>query len=456
MDKFDLVVIGGGSGGVRAARMASQRGMRVAIVEDTHWGGTCVNVGCVPKKLMVYASHFSHEFEDAREYGWEVAAGKFNWSHFIERKNTEIERLNGIYVRLLESAGVQVINGRGVVECPGQVRVETSEGHLTLQAEKILLAVGGKPFVPDIPGAELAISSDQVFYLPEQPEKVVIVGGGFIALEFACILAGMGSKVTLLYRRDLFLRGFDRDLRERMVDAVRRSGVEVKFNTDVESIQPGDDETRLVNTSTGEQLQASQVFFATGRIPRTDGLFGSGVNVELAKGGEVIVDDNFETSVPGIFALGDVVGRLALTPVALAEAMALLDYWFDGKAVNINYELIPSAVFTQPNLSTVGLTEEQAVSRNIPFKVFEADFKHMKYSLTSREDRVYLKMLVHAETDKVLGVHAIGPDVGEMIQTAAVAMQAGATKADFDRTVGIHPTMAEELVTMRTPRDARS
>ncbi len=453
MAKFDLVVVGGGSGGVRAARMAAARGWNVAIVEDTHWGGTCVNVGCVPKKLMVYASHFSHAFEDAREYGWQVESGEFNWTHFINKKNAEIERLNGIYVRMLENAGVKVFNGRGVVESTGVVRIESDGGDSRLEAERILLAVGGTPFIPDLPGSELAISSDQVFYLPRQPKKVVIVGGGFIALEFACILAGMGSQVTLMYRRDLFLRGFDRDLREKLVPAMQANGVDVRFNTDVQSIEAGQGEARLVHTNQGEQLEVDQVFYATGRVPRTEGLFDPNVSVATSDSGEILVNENFETSQPGMFALGDVVGRMALTPVALAEAMALLDHWFEGKPVDINYELIPTAVFTQPNLSTVGLTEEQAQQRDIPLTVYETDFKHMKYSLTSREERVYLKMLVHAETGRVLGVHAMGPDAGEMIQSVAVAMQASATKAHFDRTVGIHPTMAEELVTLRTPRD---
>lgn len=449
MKEFDLVVIGGGSGGVRAARMAATRGLTAAIVEDTHWGGTCVNVGCVPKKLMVYASHYAQDFEDARAYGWDVTSGGFDWPSFIAKKNAEIERLNAVYVRILENAGVVLFNGRGRIETPNQVRV----GDELLHGKRILIATGGEPFVPNVPGAELAITSDQVFFLPRQPASCVIVGGGFIALEFACILAGMGSEVTLMYRSELFLRGFDLDLRQRMVTAIRHLGIDLRLSTDVEAIAQGEGGLRQITTTAGDAISAEQVFYATGRKPRTAGLWSDSVSINTAKSGEILVDANFQTSVPNIFALGDVVGRMALTPVALAEGMALVNYWLYGTPVDINYSLIPSAVFTQPNLSMVGMTEDQLIEQAIPYKAFETDFKHMKHSLTGRDERVYMKMLVHAETDKVLGVHAMGPDVGEMIQSVAVALQLGATKADFDRTIGIHPTMAEELVTLRAQRD---
>jgi glutathione reductase (NADPH) len=448
LDNFDLIVIGGGSGGVRAARMAATLGFSVAIIEDTHWGGTCVNVGCVPKKLMVYASHYAHEFEDARSYGWQVEAGEFNWQHFMQKKDAEIGRLNGIYVRLLENSGVKVIDGRGHISGPNTVVV----GDQTYSADRILIAVGGKPFMPNLPGSEHCISSDQIFFLPEQPKSVVMVGGGFIALEFACILAGMGTKVTLLYRGELFLRGFDKDVREKMVPAIRDLGIDLRLSSDIDHIDLNDVGQRVVSVNDGTEIVADQVFFATGRIPRTEGLWADSLQINTDKSGAVLVDDNFESSEPSIFALGDVVGRLALTPVATAEAMAMVDYWIEGKAVDIDYSIIPAAVFTQPNVSTVGMTEDQAIEQSVPVKIFEADFKHMKHSLTGRDDRIFMKMLVHAETDKVLGLHAIGPDVGEMIQAAAVAITAGATKAHFDRTIGIHPTMAEELVTMRTER----
>lgn len=448
MDNFDLIVIGGGSGGVRAARMAASRGFSVAIAEDTHWGGTCVNVGCVPKKLMVYASHFSHDFEDARSYGWEVNAGGFNWQHFMKKKDAEISRLNGIYVTLLENAGVKVIDGRGYISGPNSVEV----GGQSYGAKRILIAVGGEPFMPNIPGDEHCISSDQVFFLPEQPKSIVMVGGGFIALEFASILAGMGTAVTLLYRSELFLRGFDKDLRERMVPAIRNLGIDLRLSTDIDRVDLSEAGQRLVSVSDGTKIAVDQVFYATGRVPRTKDLWADTVQIDTAKNGAVLVDDNFQSSVPSIFALGDVVGRMALTPVATAEAMAMVDYWMEGKSVDIDYSIIPSAVFTQPNISTAGMTEDRAIEQNVPVRIFETDFKHMKHSLTGRDDRIYIKMVVHADTDKVLGVHAIGPDVGEMIQTAAVAITAGATKAHFDRTIGIHPTMAEELVTMRTER----
>ena len=432
--------------------MGAARGLKVAIVEDTHWGGTCVNVGCVPKKLMVYASHYSHDFEDARAYGWQVQSGDFDWSHFMQKKDAEISRLNGIYVRMLENSGVRVINGRGHISGPKEVVV----GDQSYQTERILIAVGGEPFLPDVVGSEYCITSDQVFFLPEQPKSVVIVGGGFIALEFACILAGMGSHVTLLYRGDLFLRGFDKDLRERMIPAIESLGIDLQLSRDIEKIEleePSNaDSRRKVFTNAGDELLVDQVFYATGRIPRTSGLWAGELEIETKANGAVVVDNNFQTTEPTIFALGDVVGRMALTPVATAEAMALLDFWLEGKEVDIDYSIIPSAVFTQPNLSTVGISEDQAESEGISYKVFETDFRHMKHSFTGRAERVYMKMLVSTETDKVIGVHAIGPDVGEMIQSVAVAITAGATKADFDRTIGIHPTMAEELVTLRTER----
>ena len=450
MDNFDLIVIGGGSGGVRAARTAATRGLKVAIVEDTHWGGTCVNVGCVPKKLMVYASHFSHEFEDARAFGWSVKSGNFDWHHFMQKKDAEISRLNEIYLRLLDKAGVTIISGRGFIEDASTVVV----GEDKYFTERILIAVGGEPFMPEVPGAEHCITSDQVFFLPEQPESVVIVGGGFIALEFACILAGMGSSVTLMYRGELFLRGFDRDIRERMVMAIKGLGIDLRLSTDIDEVAIAENGRKIVRTNSGIQIETDQVFYATGRVPRTKNLWSDKLSIETTKQGAILVDGNFRSSDASVFALGDAVGRMTLTPVATAEAMALVDYWIEGKSVDINYSIIPSAVFTQPSVSTVGLTEDDADRSGIPVRVFETDFKHLKHNLTDRKnERIYMKMLVHKETDKVLGVHAIGPDVGEMIQGVAVAITAGATKADFDKTIGIHPTMAEELVTLRTERD---
>lgn len=449
MDNFDLIVIGGGSGGVRAARTAASRGFQVAIIEDTHWGGTCVNVGCVPKKLMVYASHFAHEFEDAAAFGWAVDSGAFDWPHFMRKKDAEIDRLNNIYLKLLNNAGVTIINGRGFIEDANTIRV----GELEYRAERILIAVGGEPFLPEVPGAEHCITSDQVFFLPERPESIVIVGGGFIALEFACILAGMGSSVSLLYRGELFLRGFDRDIRERMVEVIENHDIDLRFFSDIEEIHVAESGKKLIMINDGSQLEADEVFYATGRVPRTKDLWSERLDIKTSSRGEILVNESFQSSESTIFALGDVVGRMALTPVATAEAMALVDYWIEGKPVNIDYSIIPSAVFTQPNLSTVGMTEEEALEQHVPVKVFETDFKHLKHNLTDRSnERIYMKMLVHRATDKVLGVHAIGPDAGEMIQGVAVAITAGATKADFDRTIGIHPTMAEELVTLRTER----
>lgn len=444
---FDLLVIGGGSGGVRAARMWAAEGNKVAIAEDTHWGGTCVNVGCVPKKLFVFASHYSHDFEDARAYGWDTGETEFDWSRLVANKNKEIERLNGIYIRLLENSGVELINGRAAITGANEVAV----GEARYTAKRILIATGGKPFIPEFPGSDLAISSDQAFYLDELPKSIVMVGGGYISLEFACIFNGLGSKVDLVYRRDLFLRGFEQDLREKLADEMRKQGINLRFNEDIKSIEavPGGKKLAL---KSGEKLIADQVFYATGRIPRTEGLWPEELNIETGSGGKIVVNQNFQTSVPSIYALGDVVGKMALTPVATAEAMALLRHYRTGEDINFDYNNIPAAVFTSPNLSTVGLTEQQAMDQGMDYEVYETDFRHLKHTLTGRDERVYMKLIVDKTSDRVIGAHMMGPEAGEVIQSVAIAIKAGATKANFDETIGIHPTMAEELVTLRTPR----
>lgn len=448
MDKYDLVVIGAGSGGVRAARKAAERGWRVAIVEDTHWGGTCVNVGCVPKKLMVYASQFSRNFADALEYGWELQAGTFDWPRFIANKNREIERLNGIYIKLLKSSGVTLIEGRGFIEGSNCVRV----GDRPLMTERILIATGGEPSMPEVAGAELAITSDQVFFLPEQPKSCVIYGGGVIALEFACILAGLGTKVQLVYRGERLLREFDRDISDRMPALLTNLGVELYPGSDITGITTTTQGKREAMLGSGQRLIAEQVFYATGRRPRTRDLWSQDLQIPVKKNGALEVNAGFQTAVPSIYGIGDVLGHKALTPVALAEAMALVGHWFDGGTSALDYAGVPAAVFTQPAVGSVGLSEQNAAEQGIAVRVFETDFKPMQLSLTSRTERVYMKMLVCRATDRVLGLHIIAPDAGEIVQLAAVALQAKATKADFDRTIGIHPTIAEELVTLRQER----
>ncbi|MEQ9022707.1 MAG: glutathione-disulfide reductase [Pseudomonadales bacterium] len=445
---YDLFVIGGGSGGVRAARLWASEGRRVAIAEDRSWGGTCVNLGCVPKKLFVFASHYSHDFEDAKNYGWDLAGTPaFNWSRLLENKDQEIRRLNSIYIRLLETAGADMLNGRAKII--GANEIEVNERRYS--AERILIATGGRPFIPDFPGSDLAISSDEAFHLKTFPQSILIVGGGFIALEFACIYNGLGARVDLVYRRDLFLRGFDLDLREHIADEMRKQGINLRFNEDVKEISPKGD-LKQVALKSGEQLDVEQVFYAIGRQPRTDDLWQEELLIKTEADGSIAIDDCFRTSIPSIYALGDVVGKKALTPVATAEAMALLEYFRTGESPKFDYHNIPLAVFTTPNMATVGLSEAEAQEQGFVYHVFETDFKHLKHTLTGRDERVYIKLIVDKPTDRVIGAHMMGPEAGEVIQSVAIAIKARATKADFDQTIGIHPTMAEELVTLRSPR----
>ncbi len=444
---YELFVIGGGSGGVRAARVWGSEGYRVAIAEDRHWGGTCVNLGCIPKKLLVYASHYSHDFEDARAFGWNLAGPELDWSRLISNKNREIEQLNGVYIGLLDKAGVTMFNGTATISGPNEVSVLGR----AYSAERILIAVGGHPFVPDFPGSECVISSDDAFHLPEFPKSVVMVGGGYVALEFACIFRGLGARVDLVYRRDLFLRGFDEDLRRALAREMRKQGIGLHFNEDVARITE-QGRNRKVLLKSGAELEAEQVFYATGRAPRIKSLWPDGIHIDTATNGAIRVDRNFQTAVPSIYALGDVVGNMALTPVAIAEAMALLGHFRTGEDLDFSYENIPAAVFTSPNIATVGLTEQQAVDRGLDYSVYETSFRHLRHSLTDRDERIYIKMIVDDPSDRVLGVHLMGPDAGEVIQSVAVAIKAGATKSVFDQTIGIHPTMAEELVTLREPR----
>ncbi|KPQ30038.1 MAG: glutathione reductase (NADPH) [Marinobacter excellens HL-55] len=445
---FDLIVIGAGSGGVRLARMSAQRGARVAVVESRYLGGTCVNVGCVPKKLFVYGAHVHDDLEDAAGYGWRVPMDdvSFDWPTLVANKNAEIERLNGIYGRLLENAGVEIIRGTASIQDANTVVV----GDQSYSTKHITVATGSWPVVPDVPGKECILTSNEMFYLPQLPRHAVVWGGGYIAVEFAGILAGLGVKTTLLYRGDLFLRGFDDDIRRFTEQEMRKKGIDLQFNVTIESIET-EGAHYQVNLSNGEQLETGLVMAATGRRALVDGLGLTDLGIELNASGHVVVDDQFQTSVPSISALGDVIGTPQLTPVALAQAMVLSRRLFGDGQGEMDYSAIPTAVFCQPNIGTVGLTEEQAREAGHKLRIYRSEFRPMKYTLSGRDERCLMKLVVDDQTDKVLGAHMVGPDAGEITQGLAVAIKAGATKAQFDATIGIHPTSAEEFVTMREP-----
>lgn len=445
---FDLIVIGAGSGGVRLARMSAQRGAKVAVVESRYLGGTCVNVGCVPKKLFVYGAHVHDELEDAAGYGWQVPLDdvSFDWPKLVANKNAEIERLNGIYGRLLENAGVTIIEGTASLSDANTVVV----GETSYRARHITIATGSWPVIPDVPGKECILTSNEMFYLPQLPKQAVVWGGGYIAVEFAGILAGLGVETTLLYRGDLFLRGFDNDIRRFTEQEMRKKGVNLRFGVTIESVEAENAHYR-VQLNNGETLETGLVMGATGRRALVDGLGLTDLGVQLSASGHVVVDDHFQTAVPSITALGDVIGTPQLTPVALAQGMVLSRRLFgDGKG-DMDYSAIPTAVFCQPNIGTVGLTEEEAREAGHRLRIYRSEFRPMKYTLSGRDERSLMKLVVDDETDRVLGAHMVGPDAGEITQGLAVAIKAGATKAQFDSTLGIHPTSAEEFVTMREP-----
>lgn len=443
---YDLFVIGAGSGGVRAARIAAGFGARVAIAEDRYMGGTCVNVGCVPKKLYVYASEFGKAFEDARGFGWDSSKPAFDWSTLRDNKKTEISRLNAIYRKLLAGASADIIDGRARLVDAHTVAV----GDRQYSAEKILIATGGWPHIPEFPGSELAITSNEVFDLEYFPERLVIVGGGYIAVEFAGIFNGLGAQVTQLYRGPLFLRGFDPDIRAHAAREILKTGVDLRFEVNVESISRGRDGLDLQLTD-GTQITADAVLYATGRVPHLDGLGLENVNIELTEFGTIAVDEHYRTSEPSIFAVGDVIGGMELTPVALAEGMAFARRQFGDPAQEVDYDFIPTAVFCQPNIGTVGFTEEEARAKFGHIRLFKANFRPMKHTISGRDEQTFMKLIVDKASDRVVGVHMMGPDAGEIIQGIAIALRAGATKAVFDSTIGIHPTAAEEFVTMREP-----
>jgi glutathione reductase (NADPH) len=445
---FDLFVIGAGSGGVRASRMAASFGARVAVAEDLYLGGTCVNVGCVPKKLFAYSAHFAEDIEDAKGYGWDLSQAGFTWQRLLDNKNAEITRLNGIYRNLLVSAGVTLIDGRARLIDSHTLEVN-GQRHT---AERILIATGGWPFVPEFPGREHVITSNEVFFLEQLPRRALVVGGGYIAVEFASIFHGLGCETTQLYRGDLFLRGFDREVREHIANTLHAKGLDLRFNADVKCIDRQADGTLQVTLEDDTRLETDLVLYATGRRPRIEGLGLENTAVKLTDKGFVQVDQHYQTSDPAIFAIGDVTDTVQLTPVALAEGMALARRLYKPDEYRpVDYAHIATAVFCIPNIATLGLTEEQARKQGRKLKIFESRFRPMRNTLAGRPEQSFMKLVVDRDSDEILGIHMVGADAGEVMQGLAVAVKAGATKALFDATLGIHPTAAEEFVTMRSP-----
>ncbi|MEM6760220.1 MAG: FAD-dependent oxidoreductase [Pseudomonadota bacterium] len=482
---FDLFVIGGGSGGVRAARVAAgETGARVGLAEASRYGGTCVIRGCVPKKLMVFASEFAGVSAVAKGYGWDMAPGTFNWSGFCARLNAELDRLEDIYKSLLDNSGVKRFDARATLKDAHTVALSSGE---EVTAKTILLAGGGRPVRPDLPNADLGIVSDDIFHLERLPKSILIVGGGYIACEFACILHGLGVEVTQYYRGAQILRGFDDEARGLIAEAMRARGIDIHTGTNIVSMQPADaadpgtgptgsdatmgvdvghqsdliaataqatDGARsgpiLVKSTNGREQVFDTVFFATGRRPNTQGMGLEALGVKLGRSGEVIVDDHSKTDVGSIYAIGDITNRVNLTPVAIREGMAFVETVFKDNPTPVDHDLIPSAVFTQPEYGAVGLSEEDARARE-PIDVYATSFRPMQTAFAGLPDRVLMKLIVSRHTDRVLGCHIVAPNAGEMIQMAGIAIKMGATKADFDRTVAVHPTMSEEIVTMKSP-----
>ncbi|HTT07821.1 MAG TPA: glutathione-disulfide reductase [Gammaproteobacteria bacterium] len=444
MSKFDLIVIGGGSGGVRAARVAAALGARVALVEGGALGGTCVNAGCIPKKMLVYASRFRQEFHDAVAYGWGDVSPPFGWPTLIHNKDTAIHRLNGLYDRLLTEAGVHIIRGWARLADAHTVAVDGQ----SFQARHILIATGGRPSVPDFPGRESVVTSDDAFHLPTLPRRVLVVGGGYIAVEFACIFHGLGAETTLVHRGDSILRGFDVEARGHLTEALRARGLTLQLNTRISAVKR-DAHGLTALLAGGRQLPADLILYATGRLPNTAGLGLDRAGVELTASGAVQVDDGFRSSVPSIHALGDVIDRVRLTPVAIAEAAVFARNLFGAGNGRMDYHAIPTAVFSTPELAAVGLNEERARERHKHIKVFRSRFKPTRELLTGSEQRTLVKLIVEATGDRVVGAHMVGDGAAEVIQGLAIAIKSGATKAQIDATIGVHPTVAEEFFTLR-------
>ena len=441
---YDLFVIGGGSAGVRCARIAAGHGARVAVAEDRFWGGTCVNIGCVPKKLLVQAAEYGAWAEDARGFGWEITKGRHDWTKLIAAKNVEIERLNAIYLRLLNNAGATAIDARATFIDAHTLDV----GGKRITAERIVIATGGYPVRPEIPGKELGIVSDDAFYLPKLPERIAIVGGGYIAVEFAGIFAGLGVQVDLVYRQPLPLRGFDHDLREALAEALEAQGIALHPMGVPQGVFEEDGD-KILRLTDGTVIETDLVFFATGRAPNTLGLGLDAAGVAVAPSGAVIVDGHLATSEKHIYAIGDVTDRVNLTPVATAEGHALADSLFGGHPRAISLKNVPSAVFSSPPIASVGMTEDEAAALG-PADIYVTRFTPMRHTLTGRRRRTLMKLVVDQASGRVLGAHMLGEDSPEIMQGLAIAIVNGATKADFDRTIGIHPTAAEEFVTLRT------
>ncbi|WP_170337867.1 glutathione-disulfide reductase [Ruegeria arenilitoris] len=444
---YDLFVIGGGSGGVRAARVAAgETGAKVALAEEDRYGGTCVIRGCVPKKLMVFASEYAGMVEDALAYGWDIQPGAFDWPQFRGKLHAELDRLEGIYRNILKNNGVETFDQRAKLVDPHTV--ELADG-TRKTAKHILIATGGRPVVPEFPGSDLAITSNEVFHLEKLPETMLIVGGGYIACEFAGIMNGMGVKTTQFYRGAQILRGFDDEARGLICEEMCQNGVDVHLGTNVLEMKKQGDKIWVKATNGSEQL-FDVVMYATGRAPNADDLGLEALGVERGRKGQIVVDEYSQTAVPSIYAIGDVTDRVNLTPVAIREGMAFVETVFKGNPTPVDHELIPTAIFTQPEMGTVGLSEEAAAEQE-PIEVYATSFKPMQKAFAGGTQRVLMKLIVSQATRKVLGCHIVAPGAGEMIQLAGIAVKMGATKEDFDRTVAVHPVMAEELVTMRQP-----
>lgn len=446
---YDFFVIGAGSGGVRASRMAATYGAKVGLCEDYRVGGTCVIRGCVPKKLFVYASEYSSHFNDAKGFGWSEGDHDFDWNALIEAKDKEIDRLNGLYIQNLENHNVEIIEARGRLLDPHTVELSSAHGIKTITAKKILIATGAWPQMPHIPGIEHAITSNEAFHLETLPKRIAVVGGGYIAVEFAGIFNGMGVNTHLLYRGEQILRGFDRETRDKLNVEMKKKGVDVRVETNVTAIDKTNDGL-LLSLTDGTEFLVDAVMYATGRIPNVEGLGLEDVGVELQKNGAIKVDENYQTSVDSIFALGDVIGKQQLTPVAIKEGAALAASQFNDTPTLVDYDYIPTAIFSQPPIGTVGLGEEEAIEKyGDDIKVFRSEYKSMKFTLSGRDERSLIKLIVRTSTDKVIGAHMIGPDSAEIIQGIAIALKCGATKAQFDGTIAVHPSSAEEFVLMK-------
>ncbi|HEY0624437.1 glutathione-disulfide reductase [Sphingomonas sp.] len=443
---YDLFVIGAGSGGVRASRVAAAHGARVAIAEEYRVGGTCVIRGCVPKKLLVYGAHFAEDLKDARRFGWNVPDCDFDWPTLRDNVLAEVDRLNKAYTSTLDSHGVEIVHERATVSGPNEVTLASGR---TITAGKILIATGARPDVPHCPGSEHGITSNEVFHLDALPRRVLIAGAGYIANEFAGIFNEFGSKVTLINRTDVILRGYDEQIRDRLLQISMTKGIDFRFHAEFRGIEKQPDGSLKVSMTNHEDLEVDCVLFATGRVPNTEGLGLAEAGVELDAKGAVVVGADNKSSVESIYAVGDVTNRVQLTPVAIREGQAFADTVFGGKPITVDYDCIPAAVFSHPPIAGVGLTEGQAKQKYGSVRVYTSDFRAMKNVLAGRNERALYKMVCEADSGRVLGLHMIGPDAPEILQAAAVAVKAGLTKADFDQTVALHPSMAEELVLMK-------